>query len=64
MESCLLVCRTKKPKERKGKIIFINGVNEVRIDRSNAWLEPQHIKAIFDAYNMMDPICRADIVHN
>jgi type I restriction enzyme M protein len=44
MESCLLVCRMKKPKERKGKIIFINGLNEVRIDRSNAWLEPQHIK--------------------
>ena len=24
MESCLLVCRMKKPKERKGKIIFID----------------------------------------
>lgn len=50
MESCLLVCRMKKPKERKGKIIFINAVDEVRIDRTNAWLEPQHIKKIHDAY--------------
>lgn len=50
MESCLLVCRMKKPKERKGKIIFINAVDEVRIERSNAWLEPQHIKKIHDAY--------------
>ena len=50
MESCLLVCRMKKPKERKGKIIFINGLDEVRIDRSNAWLEPQHIKRMSDAY--------------
>lgn len=50
MESCLLVCRMKKPKERKGKIIFINAVNEVKIERSNAWLEPQHIKKIGDAY--------------
>ncbi len=50
MESCLLVCRMKKPKERKGKIIFINAINELRIDRTNAWLEPQHIKKINDAY--------------
>lgn len=50
MESCLLVCRMKKPKERKGKIIFINAVNELRIDRTNAWLESQHIKKIHDAY--------------
>lgn len=50
MESCLLVCRMKKPKERKGKIIFINAVNEVRIERSFAWLESQHIKRISDTY--------------
>jgi len=50
MESCLLVCKKKKPKERKGKIIFINAVNEVKIDRSNAWLESQHIKKINDTY--------------
>jgi type I restriction enzyme M protein len=50
MESCLLVCRMKKPKERKGKIIFINAINELRIEQSNAWLESQHIKKIFNAY--------------
>lgn len=50
MESCLLVCRMKKPKERKGKTLFINAINELRIDRTNAWLEPQHIRKISDAY--------------
>ncbi len=50
MESCLLVCRMKKPKERKGRIIFIDAKNELKIDRTNAWLEPQHIKKISDAY--------------
>lgn len=50
MESCLLVCRMKKPKERKGKIIFINGVNELRIERSNAWLEENNIKKIISTY--------------
>ncbi len=50
MESCLLVCRMKKPEERAGKIIFIDGRDELRIERTNAWLEPQHIKKISDAY--------------
>ncbi len=50
MESCLLVCRMKKPKERKGKIVFINAVNEVHMERSSAWLEKDHIKKIANAY--------------
>jgi len=50
MESCLLVCRMKKPEERKGKIIFIDAKEELRIERTNAWLEPQHIKKISNAY--------------
>jgi len=50
MESCLLVCRMKKPVERKGKIIFIDAKDELRIERTNAWLEPQHINKISQAY--------------
>jgi type I restriction enzyme M protein len=50
MESCLLVCRMKKPVERKGKIIFIDAKEELRIERTNAWLEPKHIKKISEAY--------------
>jgi type I restriction enzyme M protein len=50
MESCLLVCRMKKTKERKGKIIFIDAKEELRIERTNAWLETKHIKKISDAY--------------
>lgn len=51
MESCLLVCRMKKPKERKGKILFIDAKDELRIDRTNAWLEPKHIDKISKAYS-------------
>ncbi len=50
MESCLLVCRMKKPEERKGKIIFIDAKDEIRIERSNAYLKPEHIKRISDTY--------------
>jgi type I restriction enzyme M protein len=55
MESCLLVCRMKKPEQRKGKIIFIDAKDELKIDRTNAWLEPKHIDKISKAYwNYLD----------
>lgn len=50
MESCLLVCRMKKPKERKGKIVFINAVNEIKLERSSAYLEDSHILKIASTY--------------
>jgi type I restriction enzyme M protein len=50
MESCLLICRMKKPKERKGKIMFIDAKEEIRIERSSAYLKPEHIKKMADTY--------------
>ena len=50
MESCLLVCRMNKPKERKGIVLFIDAKEELRVERTNAWLEPQHIKRISEVY--------------
>ncbi len=65
MESCLLVCRMKKPKERKGKIIFIDAKDELRIDRTNAWLELKHIDKISKAYwNYKDVDGFAKVVSN
>ena len=50
MESCLLICRMKKPKDRKGKIIFIDAKDEIRLERSSAYLKEEHVKKISDAY--------------
>lgn len=50
MESCLLVCRMRKPEQRRGKIIFIDARDELRIERTNAWLESKNIKKISEAY--------------
>lgn len=50
MESCLLVCNKNKPKERKGKIIFIDGKEEIRLEKNMAWLDEKHIKRIANAY--------------
>lgn len=50
MESCLLVCRMEKAKERQGKILFIDAREELKIERTNAWLELSHIHKISKAY--------------
>jgi len=50
MESCLLVCSMKKPKERKDKIIFIDAKDEIRLERSTSYLKEEHIQKITNAY--------------
>ncbi len=50
MESCLLVCNMNKPTKRKGKVIFIDGKDEIRLERSTAYLKDEHIKRMADAY--------------
>ncbi|MGA3013958.1 MAG: class I SAM-dependent DNA methyltransferase [Bacteroidales bacterium] len=50
MESCLLICRTQKPENRKGKILFINAVKEVKTEKAISYLEEEHIQKILKAY--------------
>ena len=50
MEACIIICRSKKSGNRKGKILFINAVNEVSREQAQSFLTEQHIKRIDDAY--------------
>lgn len=50
MEACLLICRMQKPANRRGKILFINAVDEVKRDKTISMLEEKHINKIFKAY--------------
>jgi type I restriction enzyme M protein len=50
MEACLLITKTNKPKAKRGKVLIINAVKEVRQDKNIAFLEPKHIKRIHEAY--------------
>jgi type I restriction enzyme M protein len=38
MEACVVICRMKKSRKRKGKIQFINAVNEVTRERAQSFL--------------------------
>lgn len=50
MECCLIVCRNNKPLDRKGKILFIDGKNEIKMERSDAFLKEEHINKLAGAY--------------
>ena len=50
MEACVVICRTAKPKARKGKILFINAINEVTRERAQSFLTDDHIERIVKAY--------------
>lgn len=51
MEACIIICRSKKPALRKGKILMINALKEVTRKNSESYLEDSHIKKILSAYN-------------
>jgi len=50
MEACIVICRTAKPKARKGRILFINAVGEVTRERAQSFLTDDHIERIVAAY--------------
>jgi type I restriction enzyme M protein len=50
MEACIVICRTRKSKERKGTVLFIDAVNEVNRERAQSFLAAEHIEKITDAY--------------
>lgn len=50
MEACVIVCRMQKPKERRGKILFINAVEEVARERAQSFLTESNQAKILAAY--------------
>lgn len=50
MEACIMICRMNKPESHKGKILFINAVNEVERKNAQSYLTEEHISKIAHAY--------------
>jgi type I restriction enzyme M protein len=51
MEACVVICRNNKTAKQRGKVIFINAVNEVTRERSMSYLEPEHQFRVAEAYD-------------
>ena len=50
MEACLLITNNNKSKEKKGKVLIINAVKDVKQEKSISFLEKKHIDKIYRAY--------------
>ncbi len=50
MESCVVILRMNKPKPRKNKILFINGVKEVTRQRAYSFLSDENLEKFVGAY--------------
>ena len=50
MEACVVLCRSRKPAERRGKVLFIDAVNEVARERNMSFLLEAHQERILNAY--------------
>lgn len=56
MEACVVICRTQKDDEKKGKTLFIDAKHLVTRKNAESYLEKEHIKEIVDVYNKYENI--------
>lgn len=48
LAACVLVFKQNKTADKKRKVLFIDGSDQVRVGRAQNFLEPDHVKQIFD----------------
>lgn len=58
MEACIMLCQSKKPANRVGKVLFIDAKNEVERKNAESRLTPLHINKIVDAYRGFENVDR------
>jgi type I restriction enzyme M protein len=54
MEACVIVCRSRKPVERQGSILFIDAVAEIARERAQSFLRDAHQAHIVAAYQAFE----------
>lgn len=58
MEACIMICREHKEVELKGKVIFINAINEIEKKNGETYLTKTHIDKIASAYRSYKDISK------
>ena len=54
--ACIVVARSRKSKDRKGTVQFINASDLLRKGRNQNTLEPEHVERIFSLYSHHDDV--------
>ncbi|WP_440879127.1 type I restriction-modification system subunit M [Vibrio natriegens] len=50
LAACVMVFKQNKPEEKKGKVLFIDASDQIRVGRAQNFLEPNHVQQIYDWY--------------
>jgi type I restriction enzyme M protein len=58
MESCIVVCSKNKPEKRKGKVLFINGLEQVVEEKQIAFLSDENIQTLYELYREYENVPR------
>jgi len=56
LAACVMVFKQNKASEKKDKVLFIDASDLIRIGRAQNFLEPEHVKQIFDWYTAFDDV--------
>ena len=56
LAACILVFKQNKPADKKGKVLFIDGSDQIRTGRAQNYLEEEHVKQLYDWYTAFEEV--------
>lgn len=56
LAACVMVFKQNKPADKKGKVLFIDASDQIRVGRAQNFLEPNHVQQIYDWYHNKQPL--------
>ena len=56
LAACVMVFRKNKSVDKKGKVIFIDGADQVRVGRAQNFLEKEHVEQLYEWYQGNDEV--------
>jgi type I restriction enzyme M protein len=51
LAACVMVFKQNKEPQKKGKVLFIDASDQIRVGRAQNFLEPNHVQQIYDWYH-------------
>lgn len=51
LAACVMVFKQNKDVDKKGKVLFIDASDQIRVGRAQNFLEPQHVQQIYDWFH-------------
>ncbi len=56
LAACVMVFKQNKEAARRGKVLFIDGSEQIRVGRAQNFMEPTHVEQLFDWYSSFEDV--------